>query len=350
MKTRKTTIKDIAAACGVSLMTVSRALQGKPGVGVEKKREIERTAEIMGYVPHRMAYALGQKSSSMTVGVVIPQLANSIFPTILQSIETALSPNGYRILLCCTYDNPIKEFHEISALVERQVDGIIWSPVLVEDSEKAARIILEQQCPLVFLDRMIPTVKADAALVDDFDGAYQAARHLLEQGLRRIYHLAPRTESYVARERRRGYLAALTDSGVEYNENWILKIGSELSHGREGIEMLLNSNSLPDALFCFNDPLAIGACMTLEEKRIPVPEQIAVVGFSNTLEAEIARTPLTTVFQDAIGLGQAAGELLLSRMINPGMKIFPRRKILKTRLIVRRSSVRKLSDQAQTVV
>lgn len=340
MSRPKPIIKDIAAACGVSLMTVSRALHGKPGVSLEVKREIEKVAETMGYVPHRMAYPLGQKRSSMTVGVVIPQLANTIFPTILQNIETVLSPNGYRILLCCTYDNPIKEFHEISALLERQADGIIWSPVLVEDSEKAAGMILEQKCPLVFLDRMIPSVAADAALVDDFTGAYEATRHLLEQGMRRIVHLAPRTESYVARERRRGYLAALTEYGVKFREEWILKIGSELSHGREGMNLLLNSGMEPEAVFCFNDPLAIGACMTMAARDIAVPEQIAIVGFSATVEAEIAKVPLTTVFQDAAGLGRNAAEMLLARMINPELKISPRRKVLKTSLIVRSSSVR----------
>ncbi len=334
---RKVTLKDIAEACGVSLMTVSRSLQGKPGVGLDKKREIEKVADVMGYIPHRTAYPLGRKGSSMTVGVVIPQLADTIFPTILQNIEDVLSSSGYRILLCCTYDNPIKEFHEISALLERQVDGIIWSPVLVEDSAKAAKLIQEQKRPLVFLDRMIPSIKADAALVDDFSGAYEAVRHLLDQGMRRIYHLAPRSASYVAVERCRGYTQALNDGGVNPRDEWIMRTGSGLSHGREGMELLLNSEAPPEAVFCFNDPLAIGTCMVLEEQGIAVPEQIAVVGFSNTIESEISRIPLTTVFQDAEGLGRTAGELLLSRMINPGLKISPRKKILKTSLIVRNS-------------
>ena len=340
MGSSKTTIKDIAKACGVSMMTVSRSLQGKPGVGLEKKRKIEKVAETLGYVPHRMAYPLGQKNSSMTVGVVIPQLSNTIFPTILQNIESTLAPNGYRILLCCTYESPIKEFHEISALLERQVDGIIWSPVLEEDSKKAAHLILEQNCPLVFLDRMLPSIAADAVLVDDFAGAYDATRHLLDQGMRRIIHLAPRIESYVARERRRGYLAALADAGVEFHEEWILKIGSELQHGREGMMVLLNNGLIPEAVFCINDPVAIGACMALTANGIAVPDDIAVVGFSATIETEIAKIPLTTVFQDAIGLGRNAAELLLFRMINPELKISPRKKILKTNLIVRQSSVK----------
>ena len=127
---------------------------------------------------------------------------------------------------------------------------------------------------------------------------------------------------------------------MELREDWILKIGSELQHGREGMNLLLASGLMPEAVFCFNDPLAIGACMTLTANGIAVPEEIAVVGFSATIETEFAQIPLTSVFQDAVGLGRNAAEMLLSRMINPELKIAPRKKILKTNLIIRQSSVK----------
>jgi LacI family transcriptional regulator len=203
---------------------------------------------------------------------------------------------------------------------------------------KAAKLILEQNCPLVFLDRMLPTVKADAVLVDDFAGAYSATRHLIEQGMRYIVHLAPRAESYVAQERCRGYLTALADSNVEFQNEWIIKIGGELQHGRDAVSLLFNSGIKPDAIFCFNDPLAIGVSMELLRRGVKIPDEIAVVGFSATVETEITQIPITTVFQDAIGLGQQAAELLLARMINLNLKIPPRKKILKTNLIVRQSS------------
>lgn len=150
MKRKKITLRDIAEKSGVSLMSVSRAIHGRPGIGKDLQKKIAEMAAEMGYVPNRSANQLGQKNSPMTVGVVIPHLANTIFPDILQSIETALSANGYRILLCCSYNNPIKEFQDISALLERQSDGIIWCPVLLEESRKAAELIRKQRCPLVF--------------------------------------------------------------------------------------------------------------------------------------------------------------------------------------------------------
>ena len=340
MRKRKVTIRDVAAAAGVSLMTVSRAIHGRPGVGEALQRKIATLAAEMGYVPNRIAAQLGQQSSPMTVGVVIPHLANTIFPDILQSIETVLSANGYRILLCCSYNNPIKEFQDISALLERQSDGIIWCPVLLEESQRAAELIRKQHCPLVFLDRKLPDFPADAALVDDFDGMLSAARHLTRQGITRIAWLGPRLESYVARERRNGFLAALTEAGIPVREEWMLRIGSDIASGRSGVARLLDAPELPEAICCFNDPLAIGAEQELLARGVAIPRAIALTGFSGTVESEIARIPITSVFQDAPGLGTAAAELLLNRMINPDVKLTPVERIQKTHLIVRASSRR----------
>ena len=346
MKKRKVTIRDVAAAAGVSLMTVSRAIHGRPGVGEELQRKIATLAAEMGYVPNRIAGQLGQQKSPMTVGVVIPHLANTIFPDILQSIETVLSANGYRILLCCSYNNPIKEFQDVSALLERQSDGIIWCPVLLDESRRAAELIRSQHCPLVFLDRRLPEFPADAALVDDFNGMLSAVRHLTGQGISRIAYLGPRLESYVARERRSGFLAALAEAGVPAREEWMLRIGSDIASGRSGAARLLEAGEVPEAVCCFNDPLAIGVEQELLERGVPVPEQVALTGFSGTVESEIAQVPVTSVFQDAPGLGTAAAELLLNRMINPEVKLTPVERVLKTHLIVRASSLAKRAKQA----
>ena len=181
MNRSKVTIQDIAKAAGVSQMTVSRAIRGQPGVSEQLQQKISSLAMSMGYVPNRSLQELGRNRSSMTVGVILPYLGNTIFAEILENIEIVLSSYGYRILLCCTYNNLIKEFHDISALLERQVDGIIWAPLHMKNSLPAARIIKKQRCPLVFVDRKMPNWNADSVLVDDFDGALALTRHLIEQ-------------------------------------------------------------------------------------------------------------------------------------------------------------------------
>lgn len=339
MANRKVNLKDIAEATGVSMMTVSRALRGKAGVGRELRERIAAVADEAGYVPNRAAYQLGQQTGTMTVGVVVPHIANTIFPAVLQTIEGVLAANGYRILLCCTYDNPLKEFNDISALLERQADGLIWAPVLMEESLRAAELIHKQKCPLVFLDRKFPGRPADAVLVDDREGARVLGRHLLERGFRDIAYLGPRMESYTARERREGFFEALAEAGVTPRPEWILAIGSDVDAGRNGAQWLLDRPARPRAVCCFNDPLAVGAEIELLARGWAIPGDMAVAGFSGSMESEISRVPITTIHQDAAGLGRVAAELLLSRLINSAVRPAPIERVLKTHLVARASTL-----------
>lgn len=348
MKKRSITLKDLAQKAGVSLMTVSRALRGTNGVGLEMREYIQNLAVEMGYIPYRSLYSLGGKNSSMTVGIVIPHLPNTIFPEMIQNMEIILSSHGYRILLFCNYNKTIKEFQDISALLERQTDGIIWAPLHMEESKKAAAMIMEKKCPLVFVDRKLAGFETDSAIVDDFQGARDAVLHLIAQHRTRIAFLRPKLESYVASERQKGFEAALQETATPCDKRLILKVGPDLESGREGVKILLQKGEYPDAIFCFNDPIAIGAEMELLAQGISIPDTIALAGFSNVLECEIAKVPLTTVYQDAAGLGQAAAELLLNRMLNPGIVLKPVTRILKTNLIVRESSVERQLIQQPT--
>ncbi|QSH42260.1 LacI family DNA-binding transcriptional regulator [Lentisphaerota bacterium ZTH] len=333
-------LKDVAEKAGVSIMTVSRAVHNKPGVSKELRLKLLKIADTMGYVPVRLAGDYQNRSRTMTIGIVLPHIEHTIFPAMLCAAEEVFSNNGYRIFLCCTYENSVKEFHDISALLERQVDGIIWSPATVKESSRAASIILKQKCPLVFMDRMIPDINADSVVVDDYEGAYNAVSHLILQGCRRIAHLTSRSESWVSLERRRGYQQALLDNSLEISEELIVAAGSDVNSGVCGLEKLLNAEADMDAVFCFNDPLAIGAYKALTRKNINIPSEVAVMGFSATFATEIAAVPISTVFQDASGIGRQAAVTLLSRIGNPYSILPARKQVLSTHLITRSSTIR----------
>lgn len=330
-------LSDIAKRAGVSMMSVSRAVNNKAGLSGELRTRILNIADEMGYVPNRLAADLCGKHRSMTVGVIVPHIRNTIFPLILESIEKLLSENGYRIFLCCSYNNPIKEFHDISALLERQVDGIIRCPATLEESLKSAKLIRKQKCPLILMDRILPDFEADSVTVDDYQGAYSAVSHLIALKRRKIAHLTTANESWVAAERLRGYRDALREAGIKSDSKMIIKAGSEFDDGIRGMEKLLEHSS-PDALFCFNDPLALGAGKYMRDRGIAIPDQIALIGFSSTLETEIAAVPLSTVFQDAEGLGRQAALALLSRLYNPSAKTPCRQQVLCTHLVIREST------------
>ncbi|MCP3965758.1 MAG: LacI family transcriptional regulator [Lentisphaerae bacterium] len=334
----KVCLKDVAEMAGVSMMSVSRAVHNKPGVSRKVRRKILEVAEEIGYVPNRMSMQPVVSRSTMTIGVVLPYLEHTIFPTMLCGIEEILSYNGYRIFLCCTYNNSVKEFHDISALLERNVDGLIWSPATLKESSRSAQVIMKQQCPMVFMDRLLPGIDADSVIVDDYVGAYSAVMHLIEQGCKKIAHITSDVESWVSSERTRGYEQALIDNKMKVFRQLIMKEGTDVDAGACGMEKLLNIGRKVDAVFCLNDPVAIGACKTLQQEKIEVPGEIAVFGFSDILETQIAAVPISTVFQDASGLGRQSALTLLSRIGNPNSGLPPKQQVLSTHLVLRSST------------
>ena len=340
MKKQKTTLRDIAKAANVSMMSVSRALRGGVGVSGELRTRITRLAEELGYVPNRLSYELGQQKNTMTVGVVIPHFGNSFFTSILQQIEATLFTHGYRILLACSFNNPIKEFHDISALLERQVDGIIWAPVVYDEGRRAAELIMRQNCPLVFIDRKIPGINTDSVVVDDRHGALSAMRHLTSMGLRKIAYFGARLDSYVTQERRSGYLAGLREAGIEVRGDWMFRTGNDMIAGQSAVAQLLEQKEKVEAIFCFNDMLAVGTELELLNRGISIPEDIMLVGFGGVFESGIVRVPITSVHQDENALATAAAELLLTRMNNPTMKLPSVERVIPTTLIVRESTLR----------
>lgn len=339
MKREKVTLHDIAKAAGVSQMTVSRAIRGEPGVGKKLQSDIVALAQSMGYIPNRSLHDSSRRNSSMTVGVVLPYLGNIIFAEILENMESIFSLYGYRLFVCCSYNNIIKEFHDVSSLLERQVDGIIWAPLHLKDSRQCAKLIMRERVPLVFVDRVIPNCQADSVLVDDFDGSLQLTRHLLDQGFRKIAYVGSSQESYVESERRNGFLRGMEERSLPVPDEWIWRGDSDISSGKEAAARLLDCRERPDAVFCFNDMLSIGVEMGLLDGGVRIPEDMALAGFSGTLEMEIAKVPITGVFQDAASLGRISAEFLLRRMITSReIRMIPENLVLKTRLVARESS------------
>jgi len=341
MKKHKTTLRDIANAANVSMMSVSRALRGGAGVSGDLRTRITQLAEELGYVPNRLSYELGQQKNTMTVGVVIPHFGNSFFTSILQQIESTLFTHGYRILLACSFNNPIKEFHDISALLERQVDGIIWAPVVYDEGRRAAELIMKQNCPLVFIDRKIPGINTDSVVVDDRHGALAAMRHLTGMGLRKIAYFGARLDSYVTQERRSGYLAGLREAGIEVRGDWMFRTGNDMIAGQSAVAQLMERKDPVEAIFCFNDMLAVGTELELLNRGIRIPDDIMLVGFGGVFESGIVRVPITSVHQDENALATAAAELLLTRMNNPTMKLPAVERVIPTSLIVRESTQRR---------
>jgi LacI family transcriptional regulator len=351
MKTRATTsiggarvgLRDVARRCGLSVMTVSRALRGDQYVDPDTRLRVLTAARELGYVRNRLAAQFGQQKT-FSVGVIIPDIDHSIFPAMVKGIEAVLNNEGYHLALSCSYDSAGKEFQEVTAMLERMVDGIILAPASVTESRQAIARLQALHCPFVMMDRIVHGVAADAVIVDDYEGAREVVRHLVAQGYRHIAHIAGPEGVWTSVERERGYRDALQAARRKVNEQLIIHAGANIPEGEAAMERLLERGEpLPDAVFCMNDPIAVGAYKALRRHGLRIPHSIGLAGFSNTLETEIMAVPLTTVVQDALGIGQRAARLLLSRMAGTAAQAEPIREVLKTQLLVRASTLRTAS-------
>jgi DNA-binding LacI/PurR family transcriptional regulator len=333
-------ISDIARECGLSAMTISRAMRNAYGVNPATRQRVLQVAERMGYIRNQIASNLVRRCTQ-TVGVVIPDVDRSIFPAVLKGIESVVGPEGYGILLFCSYDSTHREVELAQALLEQRADGIILVPTSIEDGPRTIEMIERQHRPLVLMDRLVPGFDGDSVTVDDEEGAYRATRHLIDQGFERIVHLAGPPTIWTARERLRGFCRAMQESGRKRDADQVVATEFAIEAGYEAMEKVLAAPRRPDAVFCANDPIAMGAYKALQHHGIDIPHEMGLVGFSDTLEADLMGVPLTTVAQHPLQMGRHSGRLLLNRMRGGSRaKLPPQNVVVKTRLVVRASSVR----------
>lgn len=339
---RRVSVRDIARVCGVSAMTVSRAINNAYGVHPKTRERILEAAREMGYIQNRLASNLSRRNTC-TVGVIIPNIVQTMFPSVVQSLEGALRAGGYHLFLCCSYDKPEREMGEAQALLEHCVDGIVLAPSSIQESMRTVRLIEEHRCPLVLIDRAVPGAGVDFVGFDDYRGARDLVARMIEAGYRRIAHLTGPAHNWSSRERLRGYRNALKKAGIRYDRSIVLE--APLPRGETAMASLLDNDPTVDAVFCWNDPLAIVAWRVLRDRGMAVPGDIGLAGFSGIVETELLETPLTTVMQDSKALAGEAAALLLSRMgENPSDKD-PVRRTIATEVLWRRSTERPANSE-----
>ena len=337
MRRKKVSLADIAQEAGVSLMTVSRALHGVFGVSDELQKKIQAIAEEKGYVPSRNLFDLKKRRLTKVVGFVLPQLSNTFFPQLYEAIDRFFTEKGWRVHLCCSYNSTIREYRTLSSLVEMGVDGLLWCPVKSKGYVHFRKTLREVNIPLVFVDRKVRDFEADSVVVNDYETMLALTRHLISQGKRRIAYLGDTgPDSWVARERQAGYVMALHEAHLPIRPELILNVGSDWENGARGTRELLNHEI--DAICCYNDPLAIGAEKELLARGYKIPDDIALVGFSDVLATQIATIPITTAHQDAAQIGVEASRLLHNRIISPRGIKGVMNKVIPTELVFRQST------------
>lgn len=334
---RPTTINDLAKQLKLSASTVSRALRDHPNISAKTKEAVVQAAAINNYQPNLIAQSLQNKRSNH-IGVIVPEIRNAFFSTVISGIEEVAYQAGYTIMVCQSDDNHQREVLNTKALAANRVAGMLVAVSQQTVDKTHLKAVLSQGIPLVFFDRIIEDLDASKVVVDDFTGAYNAVIHLLEKGYRNIAHLAGSPSVYVGRKRREGYEAALREHGIDVKPDYILTGGFHEEDGELAARRLMQLTPHPDAIFAINDPVALGAFIYLIDKGIKIPEEIALVGFSNNPNTMLVRPRLTTVNQPAFEIGKCAAGLLLKQFKCEPEQRETETVVLKTDLIVRESS------------
>jgi DNA-binding LacI/PurR family transcriptional regulator len=335
---KQATIKDIAKRLNISTSTVSRALSDHPDISRETKGKVQAVARQMDYHPNTIAKSL-QRKHSLVIGVVVPQVKHYFFASIMAGITDVAYQAGFTVMICQSNEDFQREMSNIDVLISNRVAGLLISVSSTTRNCDHFIKLKRRGIPLVFFDRVCPEMDVSTVVVDDYDGAFNAVEYLIRKGYQRIGHLGGPEFLSISRLRFNGYHDALQKHGVPLREDWIIRGGLNEEDGSESVTKLLEqAKILPDALFCVNDPVALGAMLRLKEKGIRIPDEMAVMGFTDNPEASMIEPPLTTVRQPAYLIGKTAAELLLDQIQNKSHRNRPMHKVLKTELIIRKSA------------
>ncbi len=329
------TIKDIAARAGISYATVSRALNEKYGVSRETREKVKALAEEMGYRPNAIAQGLVNRTT-MTVGLIIPDITNPFYPRLALGIEDRLLKAGYNVFLCNTSWNPDRERDYLNNLVQKQVDGIIISSIAhhADDIES----IIPSDMPLVYVSSYPEDTERSYVLIDNIKGADMAVSHLLFRKRRRIAFIGSQQEYHSLEDRLSGYRKALKRAGIEVSEDMVVLDKFQEQSGYKIIRELLEKGTIPDGVFAENDIIAMGVVQGVQDSGYRVPEDVAVIGFDDIPIASHPDIQLSTIHQPKYRIGSYAAEILLNQLIQDPSERRTERMTLQPELIVRRSS------------
>ena len=306
---------DIAKELNVSRVTVSKALRNHPDISAKMKKRVNETAKKMGYIPNLIATQLNSRRT-FTLGIVVPDLENSFFSFVVDSMIDCATENDYRVILTVSRENEIVEKRNIENLIGMRVDGL-----LVCNSQETKGIMIYSQIkrmkvPLVFFDRVVADSGFSSVVFDDRAGALSSLGKVIEAGFTRIAHFAGYSGINIGRERCVGYCLSLEKHGIPVRKDWIIEGGYELKDGRDSFIKLFSRGDLPEIIFTVNDRVALGAYVAARESGLKIPSDIGIMGYGFSETTDIFNPPLAVINQDPRKMGRISAQLLIDEINN----------------------------------
>lgn len=344
MKFEAITIKDIAKALGLSPSTVSRALRDSYEIGEETKKKVKEYARENNYRPNPVALSLKEKRTR-SIGIVVAEIANSFFSQIIDGAESVAYEKGYNIIITQSKESVEKEKQILEYLTSRSADGVIISVSAETDDFSQFQNLKDRGMQIVFVDRISNGIESHKVIVDNNLGAYQATKHLIENGCKNIAIISNNLNLSITQERIAGCEKALKETGIDLKKDQIkyCNYGGNLqSEVTKALDQLFKQKNKPDGIVSLSDRLSTEIIRYLNKKNIKIPEQVALIGFSNSNNTELLNPSLSVIKQPAFEMGEKAAMLLLQMIESKRPVTYFETKVLAPEIIIRTSSEKKL--------
>lgn len=333
------TMKDIARATGVSVATVSRALKNSPRISKEKRDEIQAYAREHDFSPNLIAESLRTSKirPTKTIGVIIPEYTHYYFSSILSGIDQEASAKGYSLMVAQSGEMYKREAEICKKFFENKVCGVIVSQAKDTREYSHFERLISAGIPLIFYDRICTGVNASRVVVDDYQGAFNAVKHLIDTGCRHIAYFGSPKNLEISKNRFNGYRDALREAGLTLNERF-QRICDNRPDAEQVAREILEQEEVPDAFFAVNDETAIGILTTAKRMGYRIPQDLSICGFTNSNNSTACDPTLTTVEQRGVEIGRQAANILISKVEGLIPEESVEKRIVRTRLIVRQST------------
>lgn len=332
MKKPPITIKDIGRALNISPSTVSRALRNHPDISQATKDAVNKYAKEFHYKPNTLALSL-RTSRNNTIGVIVPEINNYFFSSILSGIEEVANEADFNVILCQSGENYEKEVRNTQALVATRVSGVLASLCKHTTNYDHFQDIIDSDIPLVFFDRICIGIITDRVVVDDYSGAFAAVEYMIQSGCKRIAFYSSPLHLEISKNRKNGYMDALRKYKLTVDES-LIKVCDTREEAIIITPEILDNPNRPDGFFAINDHCAAGILYAVKLAKLRIPDDISIFGFSDGELAKACDPMLSTVEQHGYVMGKNAATLLLDK-INGVTHGQYTNKIVKTNLIIR---------------
>jgi len=308
------TIKDIAKELGISASAVSKALKDSHEISQKTKDLVLECAKRHNYHPNPMAQSL-KHGNSKSLGIVVTTIDNHFLSQVINGIESVAYSKGYNVTITQTHESYEREVSNVNHLTVRAIDGLLISLSTETQNLDHLKNLYQMGLPIVFFDRVSDEIDTHKVVADNFRGAYEATTHLIQSGFKKIAHMTSSTNVSITAERLKGYKQALLENGIAIDESCIKYCphgGKDLNEIEDALNELLTLPNRPDAIFTASDRITTTVLALLHKFGIKIPEDIALLGFTNTQLANVLNPSLTQIYQPGFEIGKTATELLIN--------------------------------------